>query len=196
MWIWQLVHRQFQMTRWIPRYLFLITPLCSLLTIAWSASAVLRITGREWINNGFLVFIYFFTPLEESHQVSNICNFSFVARLQCEPSNLNSTIWSTCPSMQCQDSNQLYIGNTISSSTCNQTTCAYSGYTNQTILTKLVAQSTCSSKCTLLGFFNENCHYIMHLFSELVTKFMGHCLHECIRQIHEVGPSKIGKIHE
>lgn len=57
--IWQLVHRQFQMVPWIPRYLFLITPLCSLLTIAWSASAVLRITGREWIYNGFLVFIFF-----------------------------------------------------------------------------------------------------------------------------------------
>ncbi|KAM5562716.1 lysM domain-containing GPI-anchored protein 2 [Rosa sericea] len=65
--------------------------------------------------------------------------------LQCEPSTLNSTLWTTCPSMQCQDSNQLYIGNTTSSSTCNQTTCAYAGYTNQTILTKLVAQSTCST---------------------------------------------------
>ncbi|KAK9944344.1 hypothetical protein M0R45_009917 [Rubus argutus] len=74
-------------------------------------------------------------------QCSSANNFT----LQCEPSNLNSTMWSTCPSMQCQDSNQLYIGNTTSSSICNQTTCAYSGYTNQTILTKLVAQSTCST---------------------------------------------------
>ncbi|PRQ25125.1 putative LysM domain-containing protein [Rosa chinensis] len=62
-------------------------------------------------------------------------------KLQCEPSNLNSK----CPSMQCQDSNQLYIGNTTSSSSCNQTTCAYRGYDNQTIFTDLVAQSTCST---------------------------------------------------
>ncbi|XP_062019656.1 lysM domain-containing GPI-anchored protein 2 [Rosa rugosa] len=65
--------------------------------------------------------------------------------LQCAPSNLNSTLWTTCPSMQCQDSNQLYIGNTTASSTCNQTTCAYGGYNAKTILTNLVAQSNCST---------------------------------------------------
>ncbi|XP_050363954.1 lysM domain-containing GPI-anchored protein 2 [Argentina anserina] len=64
--------------------------------------------------------------------------------LQCEPSNLNSTLWTTCPSMQCQDST-LNMGNTTSPSACNQTTCAYDGYNTKTILTSLIAESTCST---------------------------------------------------
>lgn len=61
--------------------------------------------------------------------------------LQCEQSGLNITN-GTCPSMECGSSG-LSIGNSTST-TCNRTTCAYAGYTNQTIFTSLV-ESTCSS---------------------------------------------------
>ncbi|KAF3434843.1 hypothetical protein FNV43_RR21930 [Rhamnella rubrinervis] len=65
--------------------------------------------------------------------------------LQCEPSQLNSTSWNSCPSTQC--SNDLYIGNStssvsLSSSACNATTCAYRGYNNATIFTSLVTDSS------------------------------------------------------
>ncbi|XP_068321120.1 lysM domain-containing GPI-anchored protein 2 [Pyrus communis] len=76
--------------------------------------------------------------------------------LQCKPSTFNLTV---CPAMQCEDSSltsKLLLGN--STSGCNQTTCAYAGYTNQTkILTTLVTHSTCSdnnnnaSKMSLQG---------------------------------------------
>lgn len=59
--------------------------------------------------------------------------------------------------MQCQGADSLYIGNTTSSG-CNQTTCAYTGYTNQTILAALVTQSTCPGSCnnslSLLQWFD------------------------------------------
>ncbi|KAI8533252.1 hypothetical protein RHMOL_Rhmol11G0283200 [Rhododendron molle] len=63
-------------------------------------------------------------------------------RLQCEPSQAQSTLWTTCPSLQCQGTKSLYIGNTTTSS-CNRTTCAYAGYNNQTIFTTLTSLSTC-----------------------------------------------------
>ncbi|KAK6946516.1 LysM domain [Dillenia turbinata] len=63
--------------------------------------------------------------------------------LQCEPSQLNLS--HTCPSMQCQAS-ELYIGNTTTSS-CNQTICAYAGYNNQTILTTLYSESLSTATC-------------------------------------------------
>ncbi|XP_052194773.1 lysM domain-containing GPI-anchored protein 2 [Diospyros lotus] len=62
--------------------------------------------------------------------------------LQCEPSQVNSSLWRVCPSMQCEGSENLSLGNTTSSS-CSRTTCAYAGYTNQTILTVLAPESTC-----------------------------------------------------
>uniref|UniRef100_A0A5B7AQU7 Putative lysM domain-containing GPI-anchored protein 2 n=1 Tax=Davidia involucrata TaxID=16924 RepID=A0A5B7AQU7_DAVIN len=63
--------------------------------------------------------------------------------LQCEPSQLNSSSWQSCPVKQCQGTDSLYLGNTTSSSACNRTTCAYAGYNNQTILTTLAVESTC-----------------------------------------------------
>ncbi|KAG7978404.1 hypothetical protein I3843_05G081300 [Carya illinoinensis] len=64
--------------------------------------------------------------------------------LQCEPSGLKSTNsdWTTCPAMQCQGADSLIIGNKTSSG-CNQTSCVYSGFTSQTILTSLVTESIC-----------------------------------------------------
>ncbi|KAL3539139.1 hypothetical protein ACH5RR_002505 [Cinchona calisaya] len=61
--------------------------------------------------------------------------------LQCEPTQIKSSVWPSCPSKQCQGTQSLYLGNSTSSS-CNRTTCAYAGYTNQTILTT-TALSTC-----------------------------------------------------
>lgn len=61
--------------------------------------------------------------------------------LDCQPSQLKPSNWSLCPSMQCEGSN-LFLGNSTSTS-CNRTTCAYAGYTNQTILTALVTDTTC-----------------------------------------------------
>ncbi|KAG6712087.1 hypothetical protein I3842_05G087700 [Carya illinoinensis] len=48
--------------------------------------------------------------------------------LQCEPSGFKSTNsdWTTCPAMQCQGADSLFIGNKTSSG-CNQTSCVYSG---------------------------------------------------------------------
>ncbi|GAB4853080.1 hypothetical protein Ancab_017265 [Ancistrocladus abbreviatus] len=66
--------------------------------------------------------------------------------LQCAPSQLKPTNWSTCPSMLC--SSNAYIGNTTSSS-CSSTSCAYAGYTSQSILTTLDTQSTCPAPSNL-----------------------------------------------
>ncbi|PSS12141.1 LysM domain-containing GPI-anchored protein like [Actinidia chinensis var. chinensis] len=63
--------------------------------------------------------------------------------LQCEPSQVNSSLWTICPSMQCEGAENLYIGNS-SSSGCNRTTCTYGGYNNQTIFKTLALESTCS----------------------------------------------------
>ncbi|XP_060168706.1 lysM domain-containing GPI-anchored protein 2 [Lycium barbarum] len=54
--------------------------------------------------------------------------------LQCQPSQIKSSLWKTCPSMQCQGLDNFYIGN-VTSSDCNSTACTYAGYSNQTIFT-------------------------------------------------------------
>ncbi|XP_058191153.1 lysM domain-containing GPI-anchored protein 2-like isoform X2 [Rhododendron vialii] len=70
------------------------------------------------------------------------CNAANNWTLQCEPSQAQSTLWTTCPSLQCQGAESLYIGNTTTSS-CNRTSCTYAGYNNQTISTTLTSLSTC-----------------------------------------------------
>ncbi|KAF7843333.1 lysM domain-containing GPI-anchored protein 2-like [Senna tora] len=62
--------------------------------------------------------------------------------LHCEPSKLKPTNWSTRPSMQCNNSSNMYIGNTTSSDSHNVTFCAYAGYGNQTIFPTLATQPT------------------------------------------------------
>ncbi|CAM8920655.1 unnamed protein product [Rhodiola kirilowii] len=68
--------------------------------------------------------------------------------LQCEASQVNASRWATCPSMQCQASSKsVSLGEELSSANaCNQT-CAYAGYnyTNQTILTALVPDASCTA---------------------------------------------------
>ncbi|KAA8546171.1 hypothetical protein F0562_020935 [Nyssa sinensis] len=76
--------------------------------------------------------------------------------LQCRPSPVNSS----CLGMQCQGTDNLYIGNTTSTS-CNRSTCAYAGYSNQAIITTLDTVSTCpvpdnSSLKLSLGGWNWN----------------------------------------
>ncbi|CAN4112622.1 unnamed protein product [Withania somnifera] len=61
--------------------------------------------------------------------------------LHCQPSQIKSSLWKTCPSMQCQGLDNFYIGNATSSD-CNSTTCSYAGY-NQTIFTTSSTQLTC-----------------------------------------------------
>lgn len=64
--------------------------------------------------------------------------------LQCEPSQLNPTNWTTCPSAQCSDSSSFSVVSTTSSDTCGGTTCGYAGYNNnRTIFVTLVQQPTC-----------------------------------------------------
>jgi len=63
--------------------------------------------------------------------------------LQCEPSGLKpSSNWTVCPTAQCEGAGNQYIGN-VTSSGCNQTTCAYTGYNSQNIFASLVTESTC-----------------------------------------------------
>jgi len=65
--------------------------------------------------------------------------------LQCEASVLkpSSKTWSTCPAMHCNGTSSLYLGNVTTSTNCNQTFCAYSGFTNKDIFTTLATESTC-----------------------------------------------------
>lgn len=75
------------------------------------------------------------------------CNAANNFTLQCgqfqrRPPQIRSSLWPTCPSMQCEGKDNLFIGNTTSSS-CNRTTCAYAGYTDKTILKTLASDSVC-----------------------------------------------------
>ncbi|CAK9177910.1 unnamed protein product [Ilex paraguariensis] len=74
------------------------------------------------------------------HCVMCKCDAANNWALQCESSQINSSK-SSCPSMQCQGADNLYLGNTTSS-TCNRTLCAYAGYKDQIILTSLAVDST------------------------------------------------------
>ncbi|RZB95958.1 hypothetical protein D0Y65_020009 [Glycine soja] len=60
-----------------------------------------------------------------------------VFRLQCEPSQLKSTNWSSWPSLECSS-------NVIpSTDSCNRTTCAYTGYyTFRNISAEVVTENT------------------------------------------------------
>lgn len=82
--------------------------------------------------------------------------------LNCGPSQIKSSVWPSCPSMQCQGTDNLYLGN-ITSSSCNRTTCAYAGYNNnQTIFTTTALDSTCpgsdnkSSAMRMQGSWKRN----------------------------------------
>ncbi|XP_010530950.1 PREDICTED: lysM domain-containing GPI-anchored protein 2 [Tarenaya hassleriana] len=73
------------------------------------------------------------------------CNASRNWTLSCEPSQLKPANWQTCPSMQCQGQKSLLIGNTTSSS-CGPRSCAYAGFSNQTIFTTLSPDSCPGSR--------------------------------------------------
>ncbi|CAH2051488.1 unnamed protein product [Thlaspi arvense] len=56
--------------------------------------------------------------------------------LSCEASQLKPSKWQTCPSSQCAGAESLSLGNTTNTS-CGPRSCAYAGYSNQTIFTTL-----------------------------------------------------------
>ncbi|XP_010489327.1 PREDICTED: lysM domain-containing GPI-anchored protein 2 [Camelina sativa] len=71
------------------------------------------------------------------------CDASKNWTLSCEPSSQvkpsNST-WATCPPSRCEGAEGLFLGNTTTTSTsssCGPRTCAYAGYSKQTIFTVL-----------------------------------------------------------
>ncbi|MBA0878719.1 hypothetical protein Goshw_029502 [Gossypium schwendimanii] len=64
--------------------------------------------------------------------------------LQCEASQNRPSRWERCPSMQCEDSQGLSLGN-VTTSGCSRTTCSYAGFNNSTIFTTLVQDSSCTT---------------------------------------------------
>ncbi|KAG6653612.1 hypothetical protein CIPAW_05G089600 [Carya illinoinensis] len=92
-------------------------------------------------------------------------------KLQCEPSGLKSTNsdWTTCPAMQCQGADSLFIGNKTSSG-CNQTSCVYSGFTSKSILTSLVTESICPapSAAWKIGFQGLGWNFFLFISIQLI----------------------------
>ncbi|KAK4772464.1 hypothetical protein SAY86_014239 [Trapa natans] len=93
-----------------------------------ACSSVIR---NDSLDSSFLVpnlpnAAYFLTA---NNCVKCSCSSANNYTLQCQPSQIAPSNWTTCPSMQCQGTSH-YIGNSTGSSCCN-----YAGYTNQTILT-------------------------------------------------------------
>ncbi|CAN6813449.1 unnamed protein product [Brassica oleracea] len=68
--------------------------------------------------------------------ISCSCDASKNWTLSCEASQLRPTTWPTCPPTRCPGGESLFLGNTTSTS-CGPRSCAYAGYSNQTILTTL-----------------------------------------------------------
>ncbi|KZV51344.1 hypothetical protein F511_14128 [Dorcoceras hygrometricum] len=66
------------------------------------------------------------------------CDATLQWMLKCVPTESK-----TCPSVQCEGPENLYIGNATVFSGCNRTTCNYAGYNSQSILTTLASDSTC-----------------------------------------------------
>ncbi|KAL0702623.1 hypothetical protein Bca4012_058745 [Brassica carinata] len=57
--------------------------------------------------------------------------------VSCEASQLKpSSTWQTCPSPRCEGAESLFVGNTTNTS-CGPRSCAYAGYSNQTIFAAL-----------------------------------------------------------
>lgn len=73
--------------------------------------------------------------------VQCMCDAANNYTLQCQQSQMKSTIWPSCPNTQC---NSVFLGNGTTSG-CSRTTCAYQGYDNQKILTNLTTVSTCAT---------------------------------------------------
>ncbi|XP_022762962.1 lysM domain-containing GPI-anchored protein 2-like [Durio zibethinus] len=64
--------------------------------------------------------------------------------LHCEASRNKPSKWDACPSMQCEGSAGLSLGDSTPSG-CNRSTCFYTGFNNATIFTQLVQDSSCST---------------------------------------------------
>ncbi|VVA99366.1 unnamed protein product [Arabis nemorensis] len=69
------------------------------------------------------------------------CDASKNWTLSCEASSeLKPSNWKTCPSSRCEGAESLLVGNTTTTS-CGPRSCAYAGYSNQTIFTTLSPDS-------------------------------------------------------
>ncbi|CAN1266620.1 LysM domain-containing GPI-anchored protein 2 [Linum perenne] len=69
------------------------------------------------------------------------CDASNNWTLQCHPSGVKPSNWSTCPTMQCGGDKTLMLGSSTGLG-CDETTCSYAGFSsNRTIFTSL--DSTC-----------------------------------------------------
>ncbi|CAL5328820.1 unnamed protein product [Camellia sinensis] len=122
----------------------------------WSPSILDKSQGRKYFSETRFGFCRW--PSYQNHRKEQLNGIIFQRsknQLQCKSSQLNSSIWTTCPSMQCQGEENSHLGNTTSSG-CNRMTCAYAGYTNQTILTILAQDFTCPGFTTSRqsGIFN------------------------------------------
>ncbi|KAG2298232.1 hypothetical protein Bca4012_009432 [Brassica carinata] len=72
------------------------------------------------------------------------CEASNNWTLSCEAAQLRPTTWSTCPPSRCPGADNLFLGNTTSTS-CGPRSCAYAGYSSQTIFTTLSPDSCSDS---------------------------------------------------
>ncbi|XVF00778.1 hypothetical protein REPUB_Repub04eG0030700 [Reevesia pubescens] len=67
--------------------------------------------------------------------------------LHCQPSQIGpfNSSWETCPSMQCEGSESLSLGNSSATTSGCRSTCSYAGFNNSAIFTTLVQDSSCTS---------------------------------------------------
>lgn len=131
-----------------------------------------------WLN-GSLILCHLLSSLYvcEFFKFLSLCRFACAARLQCEASGLktSSKTWSTCPAAQCNGTSSIYLGNVTDSTNCNQTTCAYSGFTNETIFTTLATESTCPAGWyKLLLLCCSALIFVCLVFSYYPNTYIGH----------------------
>lgn len=119
-----------------------------------------------------------------------------VFRLQCEPSQLKSTNWSSWPSLECSS-------NVIpSTDSCNRTTCAYTGYyTFRNISAEVVTENTtCAGQCatndfnfllTCIKFERQNwfISIYMYMVNEITDRQLMICLvvSDCVQTVPPSG---------
>ncbi|XVF68043.1 hypothetical protein PTKIN_Ptkin10aG0171400 [Pterospermum kingtungense] len=94
--------------------------------------------------------------------------------LNCEPFQnitLSNSNWTTCPSMKCDGSEGLTLGNNTTSG-CNRTTCSYAGFNSSAIFTTLVQHSTCSSSSPS----NDGSRIMLNIWDFILILFL-FCFH-------------------
>lgn len=112
-------------------------------TTVCCVNVLLQKTGCKCHHSEYNLFIdnFIFSRLKIA-RVSEL-TFLFYVSLDCKPSGLKplKSSNSSCPAMPCEGSS-LLLGNSTSS-VCNTTTCAYAGFSKQTIFTNISTLNTC-----------------------------------------------------